>query len=144
MENIIKIGIGVMIKKGNKILLGHRVSNGLDTGGIYEPDSWCLPGGKQEYNETIFECAAREVKEETDLDISDMEVFGAIDDIQTDRHFITIHVIANKVEGEAKVMEKDKQDKWEWFELDKLPQNLYSPSKKFISNYLKRDNSRNR
>ena len=137
MEKVIKIGIGVMIKDGNKILLGHRVRKGTDTGGIYEPDSWCLPGGKQEYDETIFECAAREVKEETDLDIGEMEVFGAIDDIQPDRHFITIHVIANKFEGEAKVMEIDKQDEWKWFDLDELPENLYSPSEKFISNYKK-------
>ena len=137
MEKVIKIGIGVMIKDGNKILLGHRVRKGTDTGGIYEPDSWCLPGGKQEYDETIFECAAREVKEETDLDIGEMEVFGAIDDIQPDRHFITIHVIANKFAGEAKVMEIDKQDEWKWFDLDELPENLYSPSEKFISNYKK-------
>ncbi len=53
MENIIKVGIGVMVLKDNRILLGHRVKNGRDTGGIYEPDSWCLPGGKQEYGETI-------------------------------------------------------------------------------------------
>ena len=28
-----------------------------------------MPGGKQEYNETFFEGAKREVKEETNLDI---------------------------------------------------------------------------
>ena len=57
MEKQVRIGIGVMIKKGNKILLGHRVSKPVDTGGILEPDSWCLPGGKQEYEETILEAS---------------------------------------------------------------------------------------
>lgn len=117
-----------------KILLGHRV--GKDTGGIYEPDSWCLPGGKQEYEETIFECAKREVKEETNLDIDDLEVFGAYDDIQVDRHFVTIWVIAKKYSGILTAMEMDKQDKWEWFSLDNLPNNIYSPSKHFISKYI--------
>ena len=57
MEKIIKVGIGVLLIKNNQILLGHRIKDGVDTGGIYEPDTWCLPGGKQEYHETIFEGA---------------------------------------------------------------------------------------
>lgn len=137
VNEMIKVGIGVMILKENHILLGHRVKNGQDTGGIYEPDSWCLPGGKQEYNETIFECAQREVKEETNLDIDDMMVFGAIDDIQPNKHFVTIWVIAKECQGTLQVMEKDKQDAWAWYSLDELPEYLYSPSQKFIDAYLK-------
>ena len=49
MEKIIKVGIGVLLIKNNQILLGHRIKDGVDTGGIYEPDTRCLPGGKQEY-----------------------------------------------------------------------------------------------
>ena len=136
MNNYIKVGLGVMIKDGNKILLGHRVKNPKkDTGGIYEPDTWSLPGGKQEYNETMIEGAIREVKEETNLDISEVEIFSASDDIQPDRHFITIQFIANQYSGELKVMEPTKEDKWEWFDLNNLPKNIYSPSKHFIDKY---------
>ena len=134
--NHIKVGIGVLIINDNKILLGHRVSKSLDTGGIYEPDSWCLPGGKQDYDETIFECAIRETKEETNLDISDLVIFNAMDDIQPNKHFVTIQVIANHFSGELKVMEKDKIDEWKWFDINQLPENIYSPSKKFIDKYL--------
>lgn len=137
MDKIIKVGIGVVIVKDNKILLGHRVSISLDTGGIYEPDSFTCPGGKQEYEETIFDCAKRETKEETNLDIDDLKILGALDDISTDRHYITITVLANSFKGELKVMEEDKIDKWEWFSLDNLPANLYSPSKKSIDLYKK-------
>ena len=35
-------------------------------------------------------------------------------------------------------MEPDKQDEWCWFEIEKLPNNIYSPSKKFIEAYLDR------
>ena len=52
MEKYVKVGIGVMILDGNKILLGHRSKNKKDTGGIYEVDCWTIPGGKQEYDET--------------------------------------------------------------------------------------------
>ena len=135
MENNIKVGIGVMILNENKILLGHRVKNKKDTGGIYEVDCWTLPGGKQEYNETFLDGAKREVKEETNLDIEDLELFGAADDIQPDRHYITMHIIAKKYNGEPQVMEPTKEDEWKWFDLDNLPKNLYSPSKKFIELY---------
>ena len=36
MDKYIKIGIGVMILDGNKILLGHRAKDKKDTGGIFE------------------------------------------------------------------------------------------------------------
>lgn len=136
MTDRIKTGVGVMILKGGKILLGHRTDAAKDTGGIFEPGSWCLPGGKQEYKESIFECAKREVKEETGLVISDMMILGAADDIQPDRHFVTIWVLAQKCSGQAAVMEPEKQDDWQWFSLDSLPENLYSPSEKFISFYI--------
>ncbi len=137
MDKFIKVGIGVMILDDNKVLLGHRSKDKKDTGGIFEIDCWTLPGGKQEYFETFFVCAKREVKEETNLEIGELKLFGAADDIQPDRHYITLHIIAKKHSGELKVMEPTKEDRWEWFDLDKLPQNLYSPSKKFIEEYLK-------
>ena len=136
MQGTIKVGIGVMILDGDKILLGHRATNKKDTGGIYETDCWTLPGGKQEYAETFLECAKREVKEETNLDVDKLELFGAADDIQPDRHYITMHVIAKEHSGELRVMEPNSEDEWRWFSLDELPDNLYSPSEKFIKAYL--------
>ena len=96
-----------------------------------------LPGGKVENDETSLAAIIREVKEETNLEIGELKLFGAADDIQPDRHYITLHIFAKKHSGELKVMEPTKEDRWEWFDLDKLPQNLYSPSKKFIEEYLK-------
>ena len=138
MEQYIKVGIGVMILDGNKILLGHRNKNKKDTGGIYEVDCWTIPGGKQEYNETFLEGAKREVKEETNLDIDDLELFGVADDVQLDRHFITLQVIAKKYSGNLKVMEPDKEDEWKWFDLNNLPEKLYTPTRKMIDAYFKK------
>ena len=137
MENQVRVGIGIMIKDGNKVLLGHRNINRKDTGGIFEPDTWTFPGGKQEFHETIFECAIREVKEETNLDIEDLEIFSVSDDIQQSKHYVTIQVIANKYSGLLKIMEPTKEDEWKWFDLNKLPNNIYSPTKQFIYKYKK-------
>ena len=140
MEKVIKTGIGVMLIKDNKILLGHRVNKAKDTGGIYEPDTWTFPGGKQEYEETIIETAIRETKEETDLDLKNVVVFTATDEFQTDRHYVTIGVISSSYEGEIKVMEPNKIDEWKWFDLNNLPNNIYTPSKNMIDEYKKRGN----
>lgn len=129
-----------MIKDGNKVLLGHRTKERKDTGGIFEPDSWTFPGGKQEFDETVIEGAIREVKEETNLDISDIKVFNVSDDIQPNKHYVTIQLIASSYSGELRVMEPLKEDKWGWFDLDNLPNNLYSPTKKFIEKYKSMSN----
>lgn len=140
MENYIKVGLGIMIKDGNKVLLGHRTKERKDTGGIFEPDSWTFPGGKQEFDETVIEGAIREVKEETNLDTSDIKVFNVSDDIQPNKHYVTIQLIASSYSGELRVMEPLKEDKWGWFDLDNLPNNLYSPTKKFIEKYKSMNN----
>ncbi len=138
-EKVVRLGIGVMILDGDKILLGHRAKKRADTGGIFEPDSWTFPGGKQEFGETFYEGAKREVKEETNLDISDLELFGAEDDVQPNKHYVTLHIIAHSHSGELKTMEPEKEDEWRWFQLNDLPDNVYTPSKKFIDNYLKKE-----
>ncbi len=58
-----------------------------------------------------------------------------------DRHFVTLHIIARSFSGELIAMEPEKEDKWEWFRLTELPENLYSPSKHFIDNYLSKLNN---
>ena len=137
MDNHIKTGIGVLIEDDNRILLGHRVACYKDTGGIYEPDSWTLPGGKQEYDETVVDAGIREVKEETNLDVSSLELFFVSDDISPDRHYVTIDFITNDFRGNIKVMEPAKIDEWKWFSIDELPENIYSPSRKCIEHYRK-------
>ena len=144
MFSEIKTGVGVLIRCRNCILLGHRTVTAVDTGGIYEPGSWTLPGGKQEFGEKILECAFREVKEETGIEISDLRVFGVGDDIALDRQYLTVWVevldFLNSEEfPEVQVMEPDKQDVWKWFSLSELPDNIYSPSEKFINEYIKRN-----
>lgn len=142
MDKQIKVGVGVMILKDNKVLLGHRTNTAKDTGGIYEPDSWTFPGGKQEYEETVLETAIRETKEETDLTISDIQVLTATDEFQPDRHYVTIGVIAKNYQGKLKTMEPSKIDEWSWFDLENLPQNIYTPSRNMIEEYKRRESSR--
>ncbi|MFC3746189.1 NUDIX hydrolase [Paenibacillus sp. GCM10012306] len=51
----------------SKVLMVHNIDR--------DSDSWSLPGGTVEHNETLEQAAIREAKEETGLDI---EVFGLV------------------------------------------------------------------
>ena len=59
-----KIGVAVIVKKKDKVLLGKRIS-------LHGKGSWGFPGGHLEFCESIEECAKRETKEETGLIIND-------------------------------------------------------------------------
>jgi hypothetical protein len=63
------------------------------------------------------------------------KVFTALDDIAPDRHFVTIWVICEEFNWELKCMEPTKEDERKRFDLDDLPQNLYSPTKHLLDYY---------
>ena len=134
-NNHIKIWVWIMIKDWNKVLLWHRCKDKQDSWWIHEPDTWSFPWWKQEYNETIIEAAIREVKEETNLDILNPKVFTAIDDIAPDRHFVTIWLICDRFNWELRCIEPTKEDERKRFDLDLLPDNLYSPTKHLVDYY---------
>lgn len=62
---IINVGATILVlNNNNEVLLNLR----SDT------NDWGIPGGGKELNETLEECAIRELKEETNLDISNLEL----------------------------------------------------------------------
>ena len=71
------VGVGVVILKGGKILLGKRLN---------EPakGKWSIPGGAVELGETIEHAVIREAKEETCLDVSDPILFDVINELDFD------------------------------------------------------------
>ena len=124
-----KVGVGVLIFKDNKILLGKRKNSHGD-------DSWCPPGGHLEFNEELEDCANRETLEETGIKIKNIKLITATNDIfiKENKHYITLHLIADYDSGEVKLMEPEKCEKWEWFSWNNLPSNLFLPTLNLIKN----------
>ncbi len=141
MPKIFGVGVGVMILKDNKILLGlrHYDKNKADSE-LHGENTWMMPGGKVDFGEKLADTAVREIKEETSLKIKkeDLKLFSVSDDIiPDDAHFVTIGFLCEKFEGEPKVMEPDEIIKWQWFPFDSMPENMFFPSQRMLENYLK-------
>lgn len=74
-NSVVPSATAVVTDDDGRILLVHKVDNGL----------WALPGGGMELGESIEDCAVREVKEETGLDV---EITGLIGVYSNPRHVI--------------------------------------------------------
>lgn len=132
-------GFGVIIKRGNKILLGKRHPDPDKADSAFRSaGEWCLPGGKMDWGEAFEEGAIREVKEETGITIKNPKVISVHNCKNEHAHFMTVGLIATKFKGEARVMEPDEITEWKWFDLNKLPYPRYFPSFMVIKNYKRR------
>ncbi len=98
----------LLIKRANPPFKGH----------------WVFPGGFIEMDETLEQSAARELKEETNLEnITLTQLYTAGDPGRDPRARVITVVffgIANK--NQTKVTPGDDADKAQWFQIDKLPQ----------------------
>ena len=120
-----------MVLKGTKILLGARKSS-------HGAGEFAGPGGHLEIGETIEECALRELAEEAGPDIKVKNIrFLCFINLKRylPKHYAHIHMVADWDSGDPRVMEPDKQDGWEWYEIEDLPQPLFAAMPEVIEAY---------
>ncbi|CAN5193504.1 NUDIX hydrolase [soil metagenome] len=115
-----RIGVGVCLLKDGKILLGKRIN-------AHGQGTWAFPGGHLEFGETLAECAAREVDEETGIKIANIRRGPYTEDffLAENKHYITIIMIADWQAGLPELREPLKCAEWTWFDLDHLPEPLF-------------------
>ena len=133
-----RVGIGVMLLRDGKILMGQRHADPAKADSeLHGEGTWTMPGGKVDFGEDLDQAAVREVFEETGIKIesADLEVISVTNDKSAEHHFVTIGFICRKFKGEAKVMEPDEITKWQWFGLE-LPEQIFPPSRKVLTNFL--------
>lgn len=83
-----KVGVGVMILKNGKVLLGKRK-------GSHGEGEYAFPGGHLEYMESFESCAKREVKEESDIEIKDITFQFLANVTKYDpKHYVHIGLLA--------------------------------------------------
>lgn len=138
---VVRVGVGVIVRSfahPGCVLVGKR--KGSTGAGLL-----ALPGGHLEMNETYQNCGVREIKEETNLDIADIQFVHLTQDIaiggNPDKHYITIFVsgVISAGSDPLTLMEPDKCEGWEFKEWSSImnlyhenPGVLFDPLRNFI------------
>ena len=101
-----------------------------------------FPGGAMELGESFEEVARRELKEETNLDIIDLEMVKVLSGKDTYREYpngdklydITAIYVIKKYSGDLKVNDNESK-KLEWFNVGNLPSNMTEHTKNYLEKY---------
>lgn len=125
----VRVGFGIMVVHDGKVLLGKRR-------GSHGDGEYAWPGGHLEFGETIEECIAREIEEETGLDVQPVRPVSMSNVIKYDRHYLDIQYLVEYVSGTPEVREPDKVESWDWYPLDALPEPLFEFARRGLEGYL--------
>ena len=125
----IKACVGVMVFKDGKILLGKRR-------GSHGSGEYSCAGGHLEFGESFEKCAKREVLEEAGITIKNIRFLSVANIFKhANRQDVVVNLSAQWESGEVKTDPTEKIGKWQWYELDKLPEPLFYPSFTTINSY---------
>ncbi|KAJ0439913.1 putative hydrolase [Helianthus annuus] len=87
------------------------------------------------FGESFEECAAREVKEETGLDIKNIELLTATNNLLSDSvHLVVIYMRAylSDPDQTPQNIEPDKCEGWDWYDLNNLPEATFGPLREML------------
>jgi 8-oxo-dGTP diphosphatase len=118
----------LVLIKDNKILLSRRYNTD------YFDGSYSFPAGHLDGNETLKQGMVREAKEEIGIDLepNDLKLIHVMNRKIPNDERLDFFFSVKKWLGEPKIMETDKCDDLNWFELNNLPKNIIPYIKQVI------------
>jgi ADP-ribose pyrophosphatase YjhB (NUDIX family) len=133
--NKIGFGIDLIVKRGNKILLG-RLSKKWST----PKGEWGLPGVDINFGETFKQTVERNLEKEIGMKLKNFKIISINSNFWLNNHYINIGVL---VEAEGKEELKNKEDwkEWKWFDLNSLPEKLCPPARLTLKSFLENKTS---
>lgn len=127
------VGVGVIVRKSGDILLIQRQ-------GSHGAGSWSVPGGHIDFGESVEECAAREVLEETGVVIRNPRFLGYTNDVfeAEGKHYVTMWVEADYAYGEPTITSPRETAFVGWIPATSLPTPRFIPFQHFLDGKLVR------
>ena len=107
------------------VVITHEAEPGvllIKRGGEPFKDCWAIPGGFMEMNEATEQCAVRELKEETNIVISDLHQIGVYSKVDRDPRGRTISVAYLAITDKTQIaVGQDDATEVKWWPLTALP-----------------------
>lgn len=99
-----------------------------------EPFGWALPGGFVDYGESLESAAVREAREETSLNVSNLQLLGCYSDPARDHRMHTISTVYIAT-GRGIPRAADDALNLAIFKLDSLPEQLCFDHARILADY---------
>lgn len=119
----------LLVNNKGQFLLGKRKNS-------YKAGFYGLPGGRIELNEPIMTAIKREVKEETGLEIKNLEYVGVVRENLGDFDFIHFVYVAKNVTQQPKLSEPEKCEGWTWLSLKEIDDTILPGHRAAISMFV--------
>lgn len=100
----------------------------------YPPQGWALPGGLVEIGETVEQAVRREMKEETNLELENLKLFGVYSDPARDPRFHVVSIVFT-ADGVGELKEGDDAKHARVFKLDALPEEICFDHRIILGDY---------
>ena len=129
---ILMVGAALLVLDDqNRLLLLKRSDSGC----------WGLPGGAVEPGEVVEDAAQRETREEANLVIEEMSLFGVFSGMDLYYRYpngdevynVTIIYLSRDWCGDVKI--NDEHTEWRWFESGQIPEDISPPIKPVIEQF---------
>jgi len=128
-----RVGVGLLVYRDDDVLLVRRH-------GSHGAGTWSPPGGYLDHGEDPAGCAAREAREETDIDVAPPRFAGVTNDVfpAEGKHFVTLWFESEHTGGEASIAAPGELTDVRWFPRRQLPSPLFLPFEHFLAGELLR------
>ena len=126
-----KISIDILIIKEGKILLGLLTNKWSYKG----KQVYGVPGRDIRFGETIGETVKRDIEEDLGCNVITYKTFCVNANYAISNHYIGIGILA-EIDDEPKNLKSEDWEKWEWFDTNNIPGNLFPAAKNVIKSYL--------
>lgn len=131
MQKMPGINVDILIIRNNKVLLGLMTKQWSYEG----QQVYGVPGRDIHFREAIGDTVGRNIKEEFGCNVTHHTIICVNANYALDGHYIGIGVTA-EMDGEPRLLLPEDWVRWEWFDTNNIPDNLFPATKNLIECYL--------